>query len=166
MMAMDPIAARRIRQAVEAFPDIQLAYLFGSRVSGDVGALSDYDVAILLDRTADGPAVRSQLAHEVAQSLDSERVDVVLLNRAPIELAYAVIASGQLLYQRDVATRVEYEADVLSRYGDYLPVLRAQRSALLGETGNDQRVQRYRETLRRTERTLGEIKAAAGEASR
>lgn len=155
-----------MREAIEAFPEIQLAYLFGSRVTGDVGALSDYDVAVVLDRPADGPAVRSRLAHEIAVRLDSDRVDVVLLSRAPIELAYAVIAGGHLLYQRDLATRVEYEADVLSRYGDYLPVLRAQRSALLGETGHDQRVQRYREALGRTERTLGEIEAAAGEAPR
>ena len=163
---MDAETSSRIREAVEAIPEIQLAYLFGSQVTGEVGPLSDYDIAVLLDHTADGPAVRSQLAHEIVVRLDSDRVDVVLLNRAPIELAYAVIASGRLLYQRDVATRVEYEADVLSRYGDYLPVLRAQRSALLGETGYDQRVQRYREALGRTERTLGEIKAATGETSR
>ncbi len=163
---MDDEIARYLREAVEACPDIQLAYLFGSRVTGDVGALSDYDVAVLLDCAADGPAVRSQLAYEIARRLDSDRVDVVLLNHAPIELAYAVIAGGHVLYQRDLATRVEYEADVLSRYGDYLPVLRAQRSALLGETGHDRRVRRYREALGRTERTLGEIKAAAGEAPR
>lgn len=147
MTGMDAETIRRLRAAVELFPDIQLAQLFGSRVTGDAGPLSDYDIAVLLDRTADGPAVRSQLAYESARRLDSDLVDVVLLSHAPIELAYAVITGGHVLYQRDLATRVEYEVDVLSRYGDYLPVLGAQRSALLGETGNDQRVQRYREAL-------------------
>lgn len=42
-------------------------------------------------------------------------------------MAFAVIAQGKVLLQRDLETRVEYEADTLSRYYDYLPVLRAQR---------------------------------------
>jgi hypothetical protein len=49
---------------------------------------------------------------------------------------------------------------VLSRYGDYLPVLRAQRQSILEEGAHDRRVQRYREALGRTERALGKIRAA------
>ena len=58
-----------------------------------------------------------------------------------------------------VATRVEYEAHVLSRYGDYLPVLRAQRDDILQRDKHAHRVQRYRAALGRTERTLGQIAA-------
>jgi hypothetical protein len=49
--------------------------------------------------------------------------DIVVLNAAPVELASAIIAQGKRLYERDVFTRVEFEADTMSRYGDYLPVL-------------------------------------------
>ncbi|MCL5960363.1 MAG: nucleotidyltransferase domain-containing protein [Chloroflexi bacterium] len=62
----------------------------------------------------------------MAANLETDRADVVLLNRAPVELACAVVVQGRLIYQRDEATRVEYEAGVKSRYGDYLPVLRVQ----------------------------------------
>ena len=142
-----------------------LVYLFGSRVEGSLRPMSDYDLALLVDRAVDGRRVQARLAHELARALQTDRVDVVLLNRASIELAYAIIAQGKLIYEQDVATRVEYEATVLSRYGDYLPVLRRQRDDILQGDDHDRRVRRYRAALGRTERTLGQIAAAQGQGS-
>ncbi|RPI50837.1 MAG: nucleotidyltransferase domain-containing protein, partial [Chloroflexi bacterium] len=142
-----------------------LVYLFGSQVEGVRGPMSDHDFAVLVERGVDGPRVQARLAHELACVLKSDRVDVVLLNRAPVELAYAIIAQGKILYERDTATRVEYEATVLSFYGDYLPYLRAQRRDILRGDDHDQRVRRYRAALGRTERTLGQIRAAQRKAT-
>ena len=151
-----------LREKITEMPYVKLAYLFGSRVSGHVGASSDYDVGVLLDSDADALAATTRIAHELALTLHTDHIDVVALNRAPIELAHTVIAQGQLFYQRNNVTRVEYEAQVMSRYGDYLPVLRAQREELLQESDYAPRIQRYRTALRRTERTLGEIAAISG----
>jgi len=85
--------------------------------------MSDYDFAILLDHGADALDLQAQLTHRLRVHVGAALVDVILLNQITIELAHAVIAQGKLLYQRDVVTRVEYEAQVMSRYGDYLPVL-------------------------------------------
>ena len=142
-----------------------LVYLFGSQIGGNLGPMSDYDLAVLVDRAVDGRAVQTRLAHELARALQTDRVDVVLLNRASIELAYAIIAQGKVLYERDLATRVEYEATVLSRYGDYLPVLRRQRDDIMRGDDHDHRVRRYRAALGRTERTLGEIAAVQRQSS-
>jgi len=142
---------------------IRLLYLFGSRACGSAGPLSDYDLAVWLDAEHDTPAFAARLSHELALLLDTERLDLLSLSQAPIELAYAVIAQGKLLFQRDLFTRVEYEADVLSRYGDYLPVLRAQREDTLRGGTHATRVQWYRAALERTERTLGQIRALQGE---
>ena len=139
-----------------------LVYLFGSQVEGNLGPMSDYDLALLVDPAVDGRRVPARLAHELARALQMDRVDVVLLNRASIEFAYAIIAQGKLLYEQDVATRVEYGATVLSRYGDYLPVLRRQRDDILQGEGHDRRIRRYRAALGRTERTLGQIAATQG----
>ena len=140
---------------------IRLLYLFGSRAAGAAaGPLSDYDLGVLLDPARDTPASHAQLAHELAIILDTERIDLVVLNRAPIELAYGIIAQGQLLYQRDLGTRVEYEADVLGRYGDYLPVLRTQREEILRGERYATRIRWYRAAIGRTERTLGQIGAS------
>ena len=155
----------KLRAIPERFPAVRLMYLFGSQVTGDLGPLSDYDLGILLAPSADSSELRARLHHEIAVLLAETKVDVVWLRRAPVELAYAIICQGVVVYQRDLATRVEFEARTMSQYGDYLPVLRAQRAEIL--RGGDQavRVQRYREALRRTERTLSQIRAAQSQAS-
>jgi predicted nucleotidyltransferase len=157
---MDVHSAKAAASTVASRLDgVWLVYLFGSQVEGDLGPMSDCDVGVFLDPAADGEDLRARVAHEISIALDADRTDVVMLNGAPIELAYAVIARGELLYERDVATRVEYEAKVLSLYGDYLPVLREQRESVLRGDDYGRRVRRYRAALRRTERTLGEITA-------
>ncbi|MDP3046871.1 MAG: nucleotidyltransferase domain-containing protein [Chloroflexota bacterium] len=127
--------------------------------------MSDYDLAVLVDDSADSAQVEARLGHAAALALGTDRVHVVPLGRAPVELAFAVISQGVVLFQRDTATRVEYEARVLSLYGDYLPVLRAQRTEILQGDGHARRVRRYRAALGRTERTLGQIAAAQREAA-
>ena len=139
------------------FPGVRLAYLFGSQVKGEVGPLSDYDIAVVFENHSDGGRLRSALGSALAAALDS-RIDVVLLNRAPIELAYAIIADGVVIYERDPSTRIDYESQVLGLYGDYLPILRSQRHDILNGDDYGTRVQRYREALGRTERALGETR--------
>lgn len=148
-----------VRESLADLPNVNLVYLFGSRVDGWVGPRSDYDLGVVLDRVQDAPQSCMQLCADLRRILGSVHIDMVVLNKAPIELAYAVIAQGKVLYQRDVTTRVEYEAEVMSRYGDYLPVLRAQRQDILQGEVHAARVQRYRAALGRTERTLGQIRA-------
>jgi predicted nucleotidyltransferase len=140
--------------------EVRLVYLFGSRVEGAAGPLSDYDFGILFDREKFSANIEAEVAHALSKVLETDRVDVVPLNRAPIELAYSVIFQGELIYEFDRAIRVEYEARILGLYGDYLPVLREQRRDILQGGVDDTRVQRYREAFRRTERTLDEIAAA------
>ena len=139
------------RESLAGLPNVNLVYLFGSRADGWVGPLSDYDLGVVLDRVQDAPQSCMQLCADLRRILGSVHMDMVVLKRAPIELAYAVIAQGKVLYQRDVTTRVEYEAEVMSRYGDYLPILRAQRQDILQGEVHAARVQRYRAALGRTE---------------
>ena len=148
---------------IPALPGVRLVYLFGSQVTGQVGPMSDVDVGLLVDRDANKWATHAQFAHELSLALGGPDLDVVLLNDAPIELAYTIIARGCVLYERDITTRVEYEAAVMSRYGDYLPVLRAFREAILEEDEYAARVERYRAALRRTERALDQARGFAGE---
>ncbi len=140
--------------------EVILAYLFGSWAVGAAGPDSDYDLGILV--RAPSPELRYRLHRDAMRILGTERVDVVRLNQAPVELAYGVIAQGQLLYERSLADRVEYEAYVLGRYGDMLPVLRRQREEIPKGDRSACGVQRYREALGRTEQTLAEIRTAAG----
>jgi len=56
---------------------------------------------------------------------------LIVLNRAPVELAYAVAAEGQRFFERDLAASVEFEAGMMSRYVDLVHTLREQRADLL-----------------------------------
>ncbi len=115
--------------------------------------MSETDGAVLLQHGTDSFA----LQHEACKALDIDKVDLVLLDRVPIELAWRVIAREKLLFARSQYVQVEYEANVRSRYGDYLPVLRAQREDILQRRNRDRRAEWVRAALKRTERTLAEI---------
>ena len=54
-----------------AVPDLHLAYLFGSRICGDVGAMSDYDFAVLADRDVDRLSFQTRLTHELVLLVDN-----------------------------------------------------------------------------------------------
>ena len=151
-----------IHRVIARHPHIILAYLFGSQVRGDIGPLSDIDVAVFLDDADETGTIRGNLRASLAAAVDHERVDVVFLNRAAVQFAYAVIVHGELIYERDAYTRVEYEAKIMSLYFDYLPVLRAQTRDILRGDEHETRVRRYREALGRTERTLGAFRSAEG----
>jgi predicted nucleotidyltransferase len=160
-LSLERELARLLADAPDLRAEICLVYLFGSQVNGPTGPLSDYDLGVLVRRGADQEAILVELSRRLAQAMQTERIDVVSLRGAPVELAYAVIAQGKRLYEHDVETRVEYEAQVLSLYGDYRGVLDAQRQDILQGDEHGRRVQRYRAALGRTRRTLGEIRAAA-----
>ncbi len=157
---------RIFADAAEDFPTLVLAYLFGSRLEGDLGPMSDYDIAVLFRRD---PLVEQRvelLRYSLAKKLKTGRLDVVELNKASVEFAFSIISSGALVYEQNVQSRVEYEARVMGLYFDYLPVLRTMRRDILEGDDHAARVQRYRKTLGRTQRALGEVGCIKGKVSR
>ncbi|WP_298805173.1 type VII toxin-antitoxin system MntA family adenylyltransferase antitoxin [uncultured Pseudokineococcus sp.] len=90
------------------------AYLHGSRARGDARDDSDVDVA------AWWPADPPQ-AFEV---LLPPRVDLLVLNTAPLLLRGRVAVEGRLLFEEDAAERVRWEATTRTMYFDELPRLR------------------------------------------
>jgi predicted nucleotidyltransferase len=139
---------------------IALAYLFGSQARGTVGPLSDYDVALLIDGAVTCDE-RYRRAHEISQLLLGQTVDLLILNSAPVELRYNVIVEGHRAYERDVAARVEFEANTLSLYGDMLSMLRHQKEAVLRGGDRAGGIQRYREAHGQTLRVLAQIGASS-----
>ncbi|MCX5973375.1 MAG: nucleotidyltransferase domain-containing protein [Coprothermobacterota bacterium] len=144
----------QLKDQLSSMAGIRLAYLFGSHATGKAGPGSDIDLALLLDPLFLCIAEEERIRHELCLALGSDCLDMVVLNRAPIELAFAVISQGKVLLQRDLETRVEYEADTLSRYYDFLPVLREQREEILKGGEDDTRVQRNRAARERALRAF------------
>jgi predicted nucleotidyltransferase len=107
---------------------VQLAYLYGSRVSGQTTPFSDVDIALVVGDTIDPLArlrliLRVQLA--LADRCSVENADVRVIDDAPLVFRGRVVSDGMLVYSRDERARVAFETTTRMRYFDYLPIHRA-----------------------------------------
>ncbi|UCE32441.1 MAG: nucleotidyltransferase domain-containing protein [Burkholderiales bacterium] len=116
---------RRLRQYFERHADgIACAYLFGSTARGEAGRASDVDVAVLL--TEDPPATLAGSGVRLEGQLESElgtRVDLVLLNRAPVDLVHRILRDGELVFEADASARVRFEVRARNLWFDLKPIL-------------------------------------------
>jgi predicted nucleotidyltransferase len=112
----------KVRSILSGQPGVRLAYLFGSQAEGTAHAVSDVDVAVLLDAglsPRDLGALRLRLAADLMSLLHTDAVDLVVLNHAPFLLRHRVLRQGQLLFAADDAERVRFTAETLERYLDH-----------------------------------------------
>jgi predicted nucleotidyltransferase len=115
----------RLRRALDGRPEVLEAYLFGSQARGDAQPHSDIDVAVYLDPArAAGYRVEDALAADLMAAVGSSRLDLVVLNRAPPVLYHRVLRDGIRLLARDLRATTVREGRALSRYCDFVPVLR------------------------------------------
>ncbi len=157
---MEELLIEKLKNFFKNQKDIELAYLFGSQVRGKVGPLSDYDIAVLLKKgRKDDYRYKYWLANEIAHILDTDRIDLIVLNEVYPELGYNIISEGIRIYERDKDKRVDFESYILNIYLDFLPLLKKQKEDLLrGELKVDDRgIKRYREALRKTLTILKEV---------
>jgi hypothetical protein len=112
----------------ESEPQVVAAYLFGSSGRGEARETSDLDVAVLLRGAA--PRTLDELPLSLAAEIEQatgRRVDLVVLNSAPVDLVHRVLRDGVLLLDRERAARLRFEVGARNRFFDLLPVLREYR---------------------------------------
>jgi len=100
--------------------NIILAYLFGSTVRGDTGRLSDVDIAVMLDEKLskkDRFELELKSISEIATLIKKNKIDLVVLNEAPLLLSYNIIKNGIVLKSSETE-RVNFETKILSMYMD------------------------------------------------
>jgi len=117
----------RLRRRLGARPEILEAYLFGSQARRGAQLRSDVDVAVYVDpdRLVDSPfGYAAELTAEIVALLQSNDVDVVVLNQAPPLLYHRVLRDGLRLFTRDAPATTTREGRALSRYCDFVPHLR------------------------------------------
>ncbi len=113
--------------------EIAEAYLFGSVARGTARRHSDVDVAVYLDPEnppQSGYGYDAELATELMSALETNRVDVVLLNRAGPLLYHRVLRDGVRVVSRDLRATTSREGYALSRYFDWLPQQRKLDAAI------------------------------------
>jgi len=105
---------------------IFIVYLFGSKAIGRGSRLSDIDIGVVFKNPPLSKDTRS--LYNILYGLFSElypnaKLDIVLLQTAPLSLQYSAINDGKILFEEDPIVTADYEYRVVSEYLDFKPVL-------------------------------------------
>ncbi len=122
------LIAATLREELETEPDVIAAYLYGSVARGTQRRDSDVDLALLLQQ--DPPDTLEGLRLNLAARLQNRlgrQVQVVILNRAPCDLAHRVRRDGRILVERNRRRRVAWEVKSRNEYFDMEPIRRLYR---------------------------------------
>ena len=129
---MHPLPLAQIIQTVlDAFPDTQGIYLYGSYAAGDQNADSDVDLAILLPHPSANKARTlyfSDLFTQLSRLLERE-LDLINLRLAPTVLGNEIVSKGRRIFCGDEAACDEFDALNLS----YYQKLNEERSKILAD---------------------------------
>jgi len=100
---------------------LELIYLFGSKATGRYSKLSDIDIAVLLNNGEDFNLknLLLDLIFEFSKLFRSDKIDLVILNKASLAVQYNVISNGKILYELNIETRCNYETNLISLYLDF-----------------------------------------------
>ena len=101
------------------FKCVELAYLFGSSVNGEVRKGSDIDIAVYVDKEylSLNPTIGLEIEICLQNSFNAP-VDVVILNKANSLLNYQVIKTGVRLFEKEPAKRAYLENSIIKEYFD------------------------------------------------
>jgi predicted nucleotidyltransferase len=127
MMEPAEITETLMRLFGEGPPEVIVAYLYGSVARGDSGPRSDVDVAVLLTET---PRTLDELPLGLEADLErllGRRVQVVVLNTAPVDLIHRVLRDSILLVDRNTSRRIAFEVQARNEFFDLQPYLREYR---------------------------------------
>ncbi len=122
---------REIKQLERYFsnrPDVLAAFLFGSQAKNTAGKISDWDIAVYFKPEESGQVEWEEVDKDYTQGnkiwddlidiLKTENVDLVVLNRAPSNIAASAI-KGIPLVIKDRKTFLDFALRVLRQAEDY-----------------------------------------------
>jgi uncharacterized protein len=133
MLDLSSVRLQQLRAALETDSAIAAVYLFGSCARGTATGISDIDIGILFHSTIDESRyfdLRLEFLSRIMAILMTEKVDLVVLNHAPLHLAHEIVSHGNLLLDRAPRLRASFEADRIGQYLDFKPFLAVQVRAI------------------------------------
>ncbi len=110
---------------LQSRPDIVFAYIFGGLARGGPLPLSDIDIAVFLGNDADIPASKMELLEKLIDILQTDEIDLVILNTAPLSLAAKVVETKKVIVDNAPFIRHKYESLVMREYFDFSIVEKA-----------------------------------------
>jgi hypothetical protein len=113
----------KIIELLEGYPEILFAYLFGSFIKQE--KYNDIDIAFYISPDFDLKDLKSypfgyesEITGKLNLALKTDKVDVVLLNKADLLMAIQIYNSGKLLFEKDRFLRIKIENSVRKEFID------------------------------------------------
>ena len=100
---------------------IKFAYLFGSYATGKSKNSSDVDIAVYFDDYLSGGEllkIHLSLVGDLCRLFHTDKVDITILNKAPLPLKYRIVYEGRVLYCAGEKARSYFETTTMSLYFD------------------------------------------------
>jgi uncharacterized protein len=104
---------------LQSMPDILFAYLFGSFGRGKQMLLSDVDIAIYLKEPTDVQEKKMEILGALIDILQTDEIDLVVLNNAPLPLKMRILESKRVIVDREPFVRHHYESLTIREYFDF-----------------------------------------------
>lgn len=99
-------------------PEVLVGFLFGSYGTENQTALSDIDFAVLFNKKL-GLQEEAAFLAKLSEFLGTDRVDLVNLNKAPLNLQFRAVSEGDIIYERDYITTCDFIEKITDLYQDY-----------------------------------------------
>lgn len=104
---------------LQSRPDILFAYLFGSLAQGKPKPLSDVDIAVFLSEDKDAVGGKMEILGELTEILETDEVDLVILNTAPPTLRMKILENKRVIVDNAPFLRHSYESLTMRQYFDF-----------------------------------------------
>jgi len=117
----------KIARVLSTFPEVQAAFLFGSRAKGSAHPGSDVDVALVPATAGLRKRKLDLLAALAGVGLDD--IDLAILDGKDVVLRFEAVSPNKLIYATEYFDRGSYYSRSIREYFDFLPVLEVQRRA-------------------------------------
>lgn len=101
--------------------NLDLIYLFGSKVINKDSELSDLDIAVLLKKRINYnlEELILNLIFEFTRLFGFDNIDLLILNNARLAIQYNVICEGKILYYSNIEEKCSYETQIIKKYFDF-----------------------------------------------
>ena len=100
-------------------PEVNFAYLFGSLAKGKPLPLSDVDIAVYLSESSDVLEKKLEILGELIDILETDEIDLVILNEAPLALRMKILENKKLIVDNAPSLRHRYESLTMREYFDF-----------------------------------------------
>ncbi len=98
-------------------------YIFGSRIDGFAREDSDLDIGVRFTNGLPGGGaigkIYGNLASEIQSLIKKYKIDLVLIDEAPLHFQYKIITKGKLIFSDDIEDSYNFVESVANKYRDY-----------------------------------------------